>query len=156
VTARTEHDSAVRGLYERLIGAWNDRDAAGFAGLFNEDGVSIGFDGSQMVGREIRDQLSAIFDDHATATYVARVRAIRSLGPDAALLRAIVGMVPRDADELNPEVNALQSLVAERRGDRWSIVLFQNTPAQYHGRPELAERHTAEVERVRADGVTIA
>ena len=59
--------------------------------------MSIGFDGSQMVGDEIRDQLSAIFDDHVTATYIARVSATRSLGPDAAVLRAIVGMVPRAA-----------------------------------------------------------
>jgi len=149
VTAGAEADRALRDLYERLIGAWNDRDAAAFAELFATDGMSIGFDGSQMVGDEIREQLSAIFGNHLTATYVARVRATRSLGPDAGLLRAIVGMVPRDASELDPAVNALQSLVAERRGDRWSIVLFQNTPAQYHGRPELVERHTAEVEEVR-------
>jgi hypothetical protein len=28
-------------------------------------------------------------------------------------------------------------------------VLFQNTQAQYHGRPDLVERHTAEIEAVR-------
>jgi len=47
---------------------------------------------------------------------------------------------------LNPALNAVQSLVAERDRDGWRIVLFQNTPAQYHGRPHLVEQHTAELE----------
>jgi hypothetical protein len=33
--------------------------------------------------------------------------------------------------------------------------LFQSTPAQYHGRPEAVEEHTAEIERVRAAGETV-
>jgi hypothetical protein len=61
-------------------------------------------------------------------------------------------MVPPGRDTLNPNVNALHTLVAERG----RIVLFQNTPAQYHGRPELVEEHTAEVERVRAAGQTVS
>jgi uncharacterized protein (TIGR02246 family) len=112
--------------------------------------VVIGFDGSTMRGEEIADQLGSIFRDHPTAAYIAKIREVRSLGPDAALVRAIVGMVPPGGDELNPATNALQSLVAERQGDRWAIVLFQNTPAQYHGRPDLVEGHTAEIEQVRS------
>ncbi|MGZ4033139.1 MAG: SgcJ/EcaC family oxidoreductase, partial [Tumebacillaceae bacterium] len=27
----------------------------------------------------------------------------------------------------------------------WQIALFQNTPAQFHGRPELVEQMTAEL-----------
>ena len=64
-------------------------------------------------------------------------------------------MVPPGGDDLNPEANSLQSLVAERRDGGWRIALFQNTPAQYHGRPELTESHTAEIEQVRAGGATI-
>jgi uncharacterized protein (TIGR02246 family) len=149
-------EAAARDLYERLLKAWNSRDAGAFAALFGEDGVTIGFDGSQMKGAEITKELSTIFQDHPTAAYVAKVREARELGANSALLRAIVGMVPPGADELNPKTNALQSLVIERRGDDWQIALFQNTPAQYHGRPELAEAHTAEIEEVRAAGATIA
>jgi uncharacterized protein (TIGR02246 family) len=143
----------VRELYEELLRAWNERDAAAFAGLFADDGVSIGFDGSEATGAEIREHLSGVFGDHPTAAYVGKVREVRSLGPDAAVLRAIVGMVPPGGDELNPEANAHQSLVAERRSEAWRIVLFQNTPAQYHGRPELVEAHTAEIEQVRTGAV---
>jgi uncharacterized protein (TIGR02246 family) len=42
------------GLYRELLHRWNERDAAGFAALFEPDGHCIGFDGSEMHGpREI-------------------------------------------------------------------------------------------------------
>ena len=149
-------EAAARDLYERLLNAWNAQDAESFGALFGDDGLTIGFDGSQMRGREIAKELSGIFADHQTAAYVAKIRDVRPLGDGCALLNAIVGMVPPGAHELNPKTNALQSLVAERSGEDWRIVLFQNTAAQYHGRPELAEGHTAEIEEVRARGATIA
>jgi uncharacterized protein (TIGR02246 family) len=148
--------AAARDLYERLLSAWNAHDAEAFGALFEDQGLTIGFDGSQMRGGEIAKVLSGIFADHETAAYVAKIRDVRSLADGCALLNAIVGMVSPGADELNPKTNALQSLVAERTGDGWRIALFQNTPAQYHGRPELAEAHTAEIEEVRAGGATIA
>jgi hypothetical protein len=36
------------------------------------------------------------------------------------------------------------------------IVLFQNTPAQYHGRPELTEQHTAELQPLLSNGTVVA
>jgi uncharacterized protein (TIGR02246 family) len=151
----TDRHAAARDLYERLLDAWNAHDADAFAALFADDGVSIGFDGSQATGDEIRKHLAAVFADHETAAYIATVRDVRAVGADAVLLRAIVGMVPPGGDAVNPDANALQSLVAARAGEEWRIALFQNTPAQYHGRPEAVEQHTAEIERVRAAGVTI-
>jgi uncharacterized protein (TIGR02246 family) len=150
-----EPHTAARDLYARLIDAWNARDANAFAALFASDGVSIGFDGSQAVGNGIREHLGTVFGDHPTAAYIAKIREVRAVRADAVLLRAIVGMVPPGGDVVNPDANALQSLVAERRGEGWRIALFQNTPAQYHGRPELVQSHTAEIERVRAAGETI-
>src|SRR3954468_2734196 len=135
--------SAVRELYTRLLRAWNDRNAEDYAALFAADGAMIGFDGSQASGAEIADHLRPIFTDHPTAAFVAKVRDIRFLGPGSVMLRAIAGMVPPGKDRLNPEVNVLQTVVAEHQEDGWRIVLFQNTPAQYHGRPELTEQHTA-------------
>jgi uncharacterized protein (TIGR02246 family) len=142
-------DVAARDLYARLIAAWNERDAARFAELFASDGSMIGFDGSQAIGPEIREHLDQVFGDHPTAPYFAKVRGVRPLGESAAVLSAIVGMVPPGNDDVNPATNALHSLTAERGEDGWAIVLFQNTPAQYHGRPELVERHTAEIEALR-------
>jgi uncharacterized protein (TIGR02246 family) len=150
-----EPQDTARDLYARLLDAWNAHDADAFAALFAADGVSIGFDGSQATGDEIRQHLAAVFADHETAPYIARVREIRAIGTDAVLLRAVVGMVPPGGDAVNPDANALHSLVAARAGGDWRIALFQNTPAQYHGRPEAVEEHTAEIEQVRAAGETL-
>ena len=148
-------ESVVVALYTRLLERWNGRDAAGFAEVFASDGSCVGFDGSQMDGAaSIATELGNIFAHHPTATYVARVRAVTSLGPSATLLRAVAGMVPRGGDQLNPAVNAIQSLVVThgRDGADARIVLFQNTPAAFHGRPELAERLTAELTEVLRTG----
>ncbi len=142
-------EAAVRELYRELLNAWNAHDADRMAAVFAEDGNVIGFDGSQMNGRqEIQDQLRQIFADHVTAAYVAKVREVRLLVPGAALLRAAVGMVPPGQSDINPAVNAVQSLIAVKRGGKWRVALFQNTPAQFHGRPDLAEQLTAELRQM--------
>jgi len=41
-----------------------------------------------------------------------------------------------------------QTVVPEHDEGRWRIVLLQNTPAQFHGRPELVEDMTRELQTV--------
>ena len=102
----------VREVYEKLIKAWNNRDADGMASLFTEHGESVGFDGSQSVGpHEIFSHLSPIFKDHPTAAFVYKVKDIRFLGNDVAILRAIAGMIPPDHSDIKPEVNTHHTLV---------------------------------------------
>ena len=89
-----------------------------------------------------------IFADHPTAAYVGKVREVRFLAPEVALLRAVAGMVPPGRSDLNPAVNTVQSLVAAKQDGRWRIALYQNTPAQFHGRPDLAEELTEELRQL--------
>jgi uncharacterized protein (TIGR02246 family) len=139
-------EQAVRGLYRRLLDGWNARDAEAMAAPFAEDCQVIGFDGSQMFGRaEMAATMAAIFADHLTAEYVALVRGVRFLTPDVAILRADTGLLPRGQSDLNPSLNARQTVVAVRRDDVWRIALFQNTPAQLHGQPDLAAQLTEEL-----------
>ena len=143
---RSVAEAAVRALYAELLACWNRRDAAAMAALYEENANVIGFDGSQMNGRaEIESEIGGIFADHQTAAYLGKVREVRFLSPDVALLRAVVGMVPPGGADINPAVNAIQSLVVTRQAGQWRIALFQNTPAQFHGRPELAEALTEEL-----------
>ena len=80
--------------------------------LFAEDGNLVGFDGSQINGRsEARSVLSQIFADHQTASYLGIVKEVRLLCPDVAILRAVAGMIPPGQSDINPEVNAVQTLV---------------------------------------------
>jgi uncharacterized protein (TIGR02246 family) len=145
--------AAVVALYTRLLEAWNRRDASGFAAQFADDGSTVGFDGSQLDGRSaIASELDRIFSHHTPATYVARVRELRTLGSGAVLLRAVAGMVPPNGSAIKPDVNAIQSLVVTAEDGAPRIALFQNTPAQFHGRPALAEQLTAELQRVVESG----
>jgi uncharacterized protein (TIGR02246 family) len=139
-------EEATRALYHDVLTQWNNRNAARYAQLFSEDATVIGFDGSEMHGRaEVESALGQIFAHHQTATYVARVVESRSITADIALIRAHVGMVPPGKSDLNPDVNAIQVLVAIQRDKRWEAELLQNTPAAFHGRPELKERFTEEL-----------
>lgn len=139
----------IQELYKKLIAAWNNRDGRGMAGLFSEEGVQIGFDGSKVEGKkEIYAHLQPIFADHPTAPFVTKIKSIRFLGADVAILHAIVGMVPPGKTEINPDVNAQQTMVAHKKNGTWQIELFQNTPAQFHGRPELVEEMTEELSQV--------
>lgn len=143
----------VRSLYEGLIAAWNRRDARGMADLFTQRGFQIGFDGSAATGPDqIFGHLEPIFKDHATATYVTKVRGLRVLGPGVVLLTAISGLVPPGRTDIAAATNAHQTLVAVLDEGAWGIELFQNTPAQFHGRPELVNAMTAELEQVLSGG----
>ena len=162
-------DHEIRRLYSDLLAAWNGRSADGMARLFAPAGVAVGFDGSEMVGPDaIRATLEPIFASHPTGSYVAIVRDVRLVGSDAsdgavAILRAVTGMARTDTFQLNPDVNALQTLVASRRGggdggggdgDGWQIELFQNTPAAFHGRPDAARALTDELRAKLSDQIT--
>lgn len=140
-------------LYTRLLEAWNRRDAGAFAALFTPDGNTVGFDGSQMNGRdEIASTLKAIFEHHQTASYVASVREVRRLGPGVVLIRAAVGMVPPGQGELNPAVNAIQSVVLSEADRALWIALLHNTPAAFHQNPAAAEALTRELTDVLRSG----
>ena len=135
----------VTALYRRIIEGWNGQSGDAFAAPFAADGEMIGFDGSHVRGRErIAESLTAIFADHETARYVVNVQDVRPMGEDAALLRAAAGMIPPGQTELNPSLNAWQTVVAQRGDDgAWHVVYFQTTPAEFHGRPDEVERFTA-------------
>lgn len=147
--APSSDEMEVRKLYQQMMTGWNERNAEKFAASFAEDGDVIGFDGSQMAGRsEITATLGQIFADHVTAPYVNKVKSVQLLSPEVGILRAIVGMVPPGQTDLNPAVNAHQTLVAVKRDGTWCIKFFQNTPAQFHGRPDLAQQMTEELRQV--------
>lgn len=134
----TEIDK-IRALYDSLIAAWNARDAAAWAAACDDDTLVIGYDGSQMRGApDIGATLQGIFDHHRTGAYVCIVREVTLLAAGVAALRADTGLVPAGALEINPATIAIQTLVAKKTSGTWRVVQFQNTPAQFHGRPEAA------------------
>ncbi|MEO6455543.1 MAG: SgcJ/EcaC family oxidoreductase [Ginsengibacter sp.] len=134
-------------LYKALINSWNNGNALDYANLFTAYGNVIGFDGSQMNGKkQIEDELNKIFANHKVATYVYIVREIHSLSSSVYLLRAVAGMIPPGKTEINPKVNAIQTMIAQKEADQFRIAIFQNTPAALHERPDLSKQLTEELQ----------
>jgi uncharacterized protein (TIGR02246 family) len=139
-------DRETRELYRQLLEAWDKRNARDFALLFAPDGSIVGFDGTPVFGQaEIGAHLTQILTHHQTARYVSIVREVRSVSDGVTILSAVAGMVPPDKDDINPEVNAVQTMVAVKTAGAWKIALFQNTPAAFHGRPEEVKKLTDEL-----------
>jgi uncharacterized protein (TIGR02246 family) len=144
------HLQEVEELHASILSAWNSQDPAAYADRFTDNAIVVGFDGSEMRGRdEIARQLEAIFADHQVARYVRIVRSVRQLRADVALLHAVVGMVPPDGRDLMSDRNAVQLLLAVRGDGGWRAEAFQNTPARLDGRPEALEALTDELRGAR-------
>jgi uncharacterized protein (TIGR02246 family) len=117
--------------------------------LFAEDSDVIGFDGSELKGREeIASAHRKMFEDNSTGAFVAKVTNVRFLDPGVAVLRAAVGIVMPGQSDLDPNRTSDQRLVAVKRDGHWRAVALQNTPAQFHGRPEEARALTEELRRL--------
>ncbi len=64
------------------------------------------------------------------------------------MLIAVASMVRPDDSDIDPELNTIQTLVATKNKEEWKITVYQNTPAEFHGRPELREQLTIELRQV--------
>ncbi|BAN24639.1 SgcJ/EcaC family oxidoreductase [Caballeronia insecticola] len=140
----------ARRVYFGLLEDWNRQDAVAMAERFAERGSLIGFDGSTVDGRAcIEAHLQPIFAQHATPLFVAKVREVRRMANGQTLLvRAVAGMWPRGANELDPRFNAIQTTLLSLCDGAYRIEMFQNTPAALHGRPDEGEKLSAELREI--------
>lgn len=148
-TTSTQQEIELCWLYEQVISAWDKRDAKEFAQCFADDAIVVGFDGTVHDGRAaLRSDLARIFESHQTPSYISKVKQVRLLDNNVGILRAIVGMLPQGSDALDPKLNAVQLMIARRVDGKWLIESFQNTPAAFHGRPELVEEMGRELDEI--------
>ena len=139
-------EHSIRALFAALWDGWNRMDAVSAAAPFADNADLVGFDGSEMHGRaSIEETYQRIFTDHRTGRYIVKVRNIRWLAPEIALLRAVAGVVPAGQTDLNPQLNSVIAMVAQKQNREWRVVLLTNTPAQWHGRPDDVRALTDEL-----------
>ena len=133
---QTSDDAAVLALYDQLMDGWNRGSAEAFAAPFCEDGDLIGFDGTHLKGRaEIVAFHQPLFDKWLKGTrLVGRVKAVRFLHDDVALMHAVGGTVMRGKSKPAPSRDSVQTLVAVRRDGDWGLAAFQNTRVRPMGR----------------------
>jgi hypothetical protein len=77
---------------------------------------------------------------------VALVRNVSFPTSDTAVLHAVAGMVQPGKRAIKPENNAVQILTAVKTDGRWASAAYQNTPARFDVRPELASQLTGELD----------
>jgi uncharacterized protein (TIGR02246 family) len=149
-TSDPADEAAIRTLYEQLMDGWNSGDGNAFAAPFAEDADFVAFDGSYFKGRqEIATFHQMLFDQFLRGTrLVGKVRSVRFLTPDVAVMNVVGGTAMLGQSELEAERNSIQTLVATKRAGEWHLATFQNSRAQYMGRPELAQALTEELRQL--------
>ena len=147
-TSRSDDEAAIRALYQQLMDGWNRGSGEAFAAPFAEDGELVGFDGTHLKGRqEIASFHQQLFDTYVKGSrLVGKIRSVRFLTPDVAVMHTVGGTIMAGQTDIEPERNSVQTLVAEK-GDKggWRLAAFQNTRAQYLGRPEQSQALTEEL-----------
>jgi uncharacterized protein (TIGR02246 family) len=140
-------EAAVRALYQQLMDGWNAGIGDAFAAPFEEDGDLVGFDGTNIKGRqEIASFHQHLFDMFLKGSrLVGKVRSVRFLTSNVAVMHAVGGTVMAGESDLERERNSVQTLVAVKRNGKWSLAAFQNTRAIYMGRPEESQKLTEEL-----------
>jgi uncharacterized protein (TIGR02246 family) len=133
-------EPAVRDLYQQLLDGWNQGSGAAFAAAFMEDGDLVAFDGTHFKGRrEIAPFHQELFDKWLKGTrLVGKVKSVRFLTPDVAVMHCIGSTVMRGESEPSPERDSIQTLVVTRQNDEWRIAAFQNTRIRPIGRNPLS------------------
>jgi uncharacterized protein (TIGR02246 family) len=122
-------ETAVRGLYQQMIDAWNAGSGERFAAPFTPDGNLVAFDGVHFRGR---DQIATfhqqLFDKWMKGSrLVGDVEEVRFLSPDVALMHAVGNTVARGKTRPAPERASIQTLVAVRGDGEWRLAAFHNS-----------------------------
>lgn len=147
LSSAADDEAAIRNLYQQLVDGWNAASGDAFAAPFEEDGVLVGFDGTHFKGR----QEIVLFHQHLFDMFlkgsrlVGKVRSVRFLTPDVAVMHTVGGTVMAGQSDLEPERNSVQTLIAVKRNGKWSLAAFQNTRETYMGRPEESQKLTEEL-----------
>ena len=147
-SSSTADETAICALYQQMMEGWNAACGYAFASPFEENGDLVGFDGTYIKGR----QEIAFFHQHLFDMFlkgsrlVGKVRSVRFLTSDIAVMHAIGGTVMAGQTDLDPERNSVQTLVAVKRNGKWSLAAFQNTRATYIGRPDESQKLTEELQ----------
>lgn len=121
-------EQALREMVTKLENAWNTADSVAWTAQFADDADFIHILGGHFTGQEtIERGHRAIFDTvYKGSTNKFTVQKIRQVGPDVALI-FLYAELKVTTPGMPPVLNARPTMVAQRTGNGWKIVTFQNT-----------------------------
>jgi uncharacterized protein (TIGR02246 family) len=141
-------EKSIHALYFQMMDGWNNGSGEAFAAPFEEDGEQIAFDGTHFRGRQdIASFHQQLFDTFVKGSrLVGKVRSVRFLTPDVAIMHTIGGTIMADQTDIEPERNSVQVFTVKKddKGN-WHIAAFANIRAQYMGRPAQFQELTEEL-----------
>lgn len=143
-----DDEGAIRALYFQMMDGWNKGSGEAFAAPFEVDGEQVAFDGTHFEGRQqIASAHQQLFDNFIKGSrLVGKVRNVRLLTPDVAVMHTIGGTIMPGQTDIEPERNSVQVFIVKKGDDgKWRIAIFTNTRAQYFIRPDESQRLTEEL-----------
>ncbi|MEQ8155759.1 MAG: SgcJ/EcaC family oxidoreductase [Clostridiaceae bacterium] len=143
---KSEDIKAIEKLYNGMINCWNNSNADKFAGHFSTEGTIIDFDGTAANGKvEIEEYLNGVLMKHEPLFHTTIIRSIRFITDDVCILETAVGTFFHDKEDIDPSLNIVQTVIVKKKNNSWLIEQLQNTPAVFHGHPELSAKLTEEI-----------
>lgn len=123
-------DDAVRAVIDRVYAAWADQDADAFVDSYAADATAT-LAGSYLADREaIRTTMAAAFAGPLKGSRgVARVRDVRLLGTDAAVVTSTSAIVFAGEDEPAKPTEALDTWTLSRQDGSWFVAAYHSSPA---------------------------
>jgi len=111
--------ASVTGVVDRLLDAWNKRDAASFSALFSEDGDFIETRGGRIHGRSnIQAAVAKLFKQAKAENHAARGQTdVKMVKPDVALILARLSITSGKS----APGGALATAVLVSAGGKWRI-----------------------------------
>ena len=140
-------EAAIRELYQQMIDGWNAGKGDAFAAPYTDDSDFIGFDGTYMKGhQQIASFHQMLFDKFVKGSrLIGKIRSIRFVREDVAIMIAVGGTLMAGQSDIDPDRNSVHTLVAVKRNVKWYFTAFQNSRAQFIGRPAEAHALTEEL-----------
>ncbi|WP_028478582.1 SgcJ/EcaC family oxidoreductase [Nocardia sp. CNY236] len=123
----TVSDPAV--IPQRIMDAWKNNDAAGFASVFTEDGTMI-LPGVHQKGRNAiaAFMTEAFAGPYAGTQVIGTPFDVKTLTDDVVILFTQGGIRPTTADSLPDGAWVRATWVLVRDGDSWSLASYTNAP----------------------------
>jgi uncharacterized protein (TIGR02246 family) len=145
--SKFSNEATIRGLYQQTIDGWNVGNGDAFAAPYADDSDFIGFDGTYMKGpQEIASFHQMLFDKFLKGSrLVGKIRSVRFVTEDVAIMIAVGGTVMAGQSDIEPDRNSVHTIVAVKRESKWYFTAFQNSRAQYIGRPDESQALTEEL-----------
>jgi uncharacterized protein (TIGR02246 family) len=146
---KSDDEAAIRKLYQQMIDGWNEGRGDAFAAPYTDDSDFIGFDGTYMKGRqEIASFHQMLFNKFLRGSrLIGKIRSIRFVTMDVAIMIAVGGTVMAGRSDIDADRNSIHTLVAVKHNVKWYFTAFQNSRAQFIGRPEESHALTEELRR---------